>query len=328
MSTSTDERPPDTRSSLDIPTLRYSSEVTDALSASIPVVALESTIISHGLPRPQNLDVAQELEEIVRSNGACPATIAVVEGRPCIGLEPEQLKHLATDDAVHKLSMRDLAMAMAVGATGATTVSGTAHLAAFAGLRVFATGGLGGVHRGWIESWDESADLDTLRRSKITIVCAGVKSILDVGATLERLETLNVSVAGYDSEEFPGFYLRSSGYGVHWNLHSVEDVVRVMASQDVIGAESALIVANPIATQDELDRALHDRVLEESLALANESGMHGQELTPFLLDRMARGTDGASLRANLAAVRANVDLAARIAVCWTASGANQSTLPS
>ncbi|MFE2932411.1 pseudouridine-5'-phosphate glycosidase [Streptomyces sp. NPDC059278] len=299
------------------PTL--SPEVRAALATHHPVVALESTIIAHGLPRPRNLRVAEELEGLVRSAGAVPATIAVLDGRAHIGLDKAQLERVATDPGMRKLGHRDLAPAMATGASGATTVSATAFLAARAGLRVFATGGLGGVHREWTRTQDESADLRLLARTGITVVCAGVKSILDVPATLQRLETLGVTVLGYGTGLFPGFYLTSSGEPVDWTVRTPEEVADVMRAQDVLGGPGgALVVANPVPVADQLDPALHDRVLAEALAECRERGIAGQAVTPFLLDRLMRGTGGASLEANLAAVRANVSLAARISGAWAA----------
>ncbi|MFF0552421.1 pseudouridine-5'-phosphate glycosidase [Streptomyces sp. NPDC004311] len=291
-----------------------SEEVREALAQGRPVVALESTIIAHGLPRPRNLEVGLELEELVRAEGAVPATVAVVDGVARAGLDKTQLERIAAGDGVRKLGHRDLAPALATGATGATTVSATAFLAARAGLRVFATGGLGGVHREWAQTQDESADLSLLARTRITVVCAGVKSILDVPATLQRLETLGVGVLGYGTDRFPGFYLADSGEPVDWTVHRPEEVAAVMAAQDALGGpESALLVANPVAAADQLDPELHDRVLAEALAAAREQGITGQAVTPFLLGFLVRATGGASLKANLAAVRGNVRLGARIA---------------
>ncbi|MFJ2115391.1 pseudouridine-5'-phosphate glycosidase [Streptomyces sp. NPDC087850] len=294
--------------------LHLSPEVREALAARRPVVALESTIIAHGLPRPRNLAVARELEALVRSGGAVPATVAVLDGRPCVGLAKDQLERVAEDDSVRKLGHRDLAPALAAGASGATTVSATAFLAARAGIRVFATGGLGGVHRGWTETQDESADLRLLARTRITVVCAGVKSILDVPATLQRLETLGVGILGYGTDRFPGFYLASSGEPVDWTVGTPEEVAAVMAAQDALGGpETALLVANPVPEELQLDPALHDRVLAEALDDCRDRGITGQAVTPFLLGQLMRRTGGASLEANLAAVRGNVLLAARIA---------------
>ncbi|KAF0651270.1 hypothetical protein K701_03850 [Streptomyces fradiae ATCC 10745 = DSM 40063] len=298
-----------------------SDEVWEALAARRPVVALESTIIAHGLPRPRNLAVAGELEALVRAGGAVPATVAVLDGVPRVGLDAAQLERVATDRSLRKLGHRDLPLAVAAGTCGATTVSATAFLAARAGLRVFATGGLGGVHREWVRGQDESADLRLLARTRITVVCAGVKSILDVPATLERLETLGVGVAGYGTDRFPGFYLASSGEPVDWTVGSPEEVAAVMRAGDALGGpDAALVVANPVPEGEQLDPALHDRVLAQGLAECRERGIAGQAVTPFLLEYLVRHTDGAALEANLAAVRGNVRLAARIAGAWAGSG--------
>lgn len=297
--------------------LVVSDEVQAAVANRRPVVALESTIIAHGLPRPRNLQVARELEAVVREEGAVPATIAVLDGCPHVGLDKEQLERVANEDGIRKLGHRDLALAVAAGASGATTVSATALLAARAGVRVFATGGLGGVHREWTVTQDESADLGLLARTRITVVCAGVKSILDVAATLQRLETLGVAVAGYGTDRFPGFYLTDSGHPVDWTLRSPAEVAAVMRAQDAVGGpESALLVANPVPEPEQLDPALHARVLAEALEACAERGITGQAVTPFLLDQLVRRTEGASLHANLAAVRGNVRLAGRIATAW------------
>jgi pseudouridylate synthase len=292
-------------------------EVAQALAERRPVVALESTIISHGLPRPDNLRIAREIEDSVRAGGAVPATIAVVDGQPRIGLDDEALQRVASDDAVVKASLRELAIVGARGGLGATTVASTAHLAARAGIRVFATGGLGGVHRGAQETWDESADLTTLSRTPVLVVCAGVKSILDVAATLERLETLNVGVLGFRTDRFPGFYLRDSGHALYWTAPDAQYVADVLRAQDSLGtAGYGLVLANPIAEEDELDRGLHDRVLEAGLAAAERSGVTGKDVTPFLLEFFHRETHGESLRANVALVRANARLAAEVAAAY------------
>ena len=294
--------------------IRLSDEVRDAVERGRPVVALESTIISHGLPRPRNLAVAQELEAAVRAGGAVPATIAVLDGVARVGLGKGDLERVAQDDGMRKLGFRDLAPAVALGASGATTVSATAFLAHAAGIAVFATGGLGGVHRDWVTVQDESADLGLLARVPVTVVCAGVKSILDVPATLQRLETLNVGVVGYRTAEFPGFYLRTSGLPVDWTVDSPEQVAALMRARWQLNTDlTALIVANPVAESEQLDPALHDRVLAEALDAADRDGVTGQAVTPYLLGYLVEHTDGASLEANLAAVRGNVALAARIA---------------
>ena len=289
-------------------------EVQEALDAGRPVVALESTIISHGLPRPDNLRIAREIEQSVRDGGAVPATIAVVEGQARIGLDDAALERVANDPSVVKVSVRELAAVAARMGVGATTVASTAHLAARAGIGVFATGGLGGVHRGAAESWDESADLTTLSRTPVLVVCAGVKSILDVPATLERLETLNVGVLGYRTDRFPGFYLRDAGYGLDWRVDSPAEVAAVLRARTDLGTDRyGLVLANPIAPEDELDRDLHDTVLASGLKAAEHAGVRGKDVTPFLLDWFHRETHGASLAANVALVRGNATLAGEVA---------------
>jgi len=294
-------------------------EVADALAEHRPVVALESTIISHGLPRPENLRISREIEAAVRAGGAVPATVAVVDGEPHVGLGDEALERIALDGSVVKASVRDLAIVAASGGLGATTVASTAHLAAQAGIRVFATGGLGGVHRAARDTWDESADLTTLSRTPVLVVCAGVKSILDVGATLERLETLNVGVLGYRTDRFPGFYLRDSGHALYWTAPDPDYVARVLHAQDALAtAGYGLVLANPIPPADELNRARHDDVLAAGLAAADRAGVRGKDVTPFLLDFFHRETHGESLRANVALVRANARLAADVASAYAA----------
>jgi pseudouridine-5'-phosphate glycosidase len=287
-------------------------EVGEALALGGPVVALESTIIAHGLPRPDNARVARELEAAVRAHGATPATIAMLDGTVHIGLDDAALDAVATRADIAKLSARDLPLAAARGASGATTVAATAHLAAHVGIRLFATGGLGGVHREASETWDESADLVALSRTDICVVCAGVKSILDVGATLERLETLGVGVAGYGTDRFPGFYLADSGHPVPWRMDSPEEAAAAIRARRELGVEGALVVANPL--DEQLDPALHERVLAEALAAAEREGVRGRDVTPFLLARFHAGTAGESLRANVRLVVRNAELAARIAV--------------
>ncbi|AZM45443.1 pseudouridine-5-phosphate glycosidase [Streptomyces sp. WAC 06738] len=295
--------------------MHLTDEVRAALADRRPVVALESTIIAHGLPRPRNLQVAAELEDIVRSAGAVPATIAVLDGTPHVGLGEAQLERIASDDTVRKLTVRDLAPAAALGASGATTVAATAFLAARTGIGVFATGGLGGVHREWTQSQDESADLRLLAETRIAVVCAGVKSILDVPATLQRLETLGVTVLGYGTAEFPGFYLRTSGEPVEWTVRTPAEVAAVLRAQRELDVPpSAVIVANPVPAAEQLDPAVHDAVLADALREAERRGVSGQAITPFLLGYLTEHTRGASLEANLAAVRGNVRLAAEIAV--------------
>ena len=292
-------------------------EVSEALAAGRPVVALESTIISHGLPRPDNLRVAREIEQAVRSGGAVPATIAIVGGEPHIGLEDAALRRIAEGDAVVKAGVRDLAVLAARSGDGSTTVASTAHLAAAAGITVFATGGLGGVHRCARESWDESADLTTLSRTGVLVVCAGVKSILDVAATLERLETLGVGVIGYRTDQFPGFYLADSGHPVGWRVDTPSQAADVLRARRRVSTDGyGVVLANPIAPGDEMDRALHDRVLTAGLAAAEAQGVRGKDVTPFLLDFFHRETHGASLAANVALVLSNARLAAEVAAAY------------
>ena len=294
--------------------MRVHAEVADALSAGRPVVALESAIIAHGLPPPDRLTVARELEAEVRSGGAVPATIAVIDGVPHVGLDDVTLEQIATRDDVHKASVRDLAVVCARGATGATTVAATAHLAALAGIGVFATGGLGGVHRGARETWDESADLAWLARTQVVVVCAGVKSILDVGATLERLETASVTLLGYRSDRFAGFYLSDSGFPVPWRVESPQEVARVIRARSLIGHGGAIVVANPLPAEQQLDVEQHDRALGRALETAEAANVTGKEITPFLLDVLHRETGGMSLQVNVRLVRRNAHLAAQIAV--------------
>jgi pseudouridine-5'-phosphate glycosidase len=277
-------------------------------------VALESAIVTHGLPRPRNLEVARQVEAAVREGGAVPATVAVFAGEARIGIDGEELAALAQRDDVVKCGLRDLAPAAARGAYGGTTVAATAQLAARAGIRVFATGGIGGVHRDARDSWDESADLDVLARTGIVVVCAGVKSILDVGATLERLETLSVTVLGYGTDRFPGFYLTESDFPVPWRVDSAAEVAAVVRAAGEVGTdERAVVVANPLPAGEQLDPALHDRVLTEGLIAAEAAGVSGRDVTPFLLDHVARKTSGASLEANVRLVVRNARLAAEIA---------------
>jgi pseudouridylate synthase len=295
--------------------MKIAADVAEALAAGRPVVALESTIITHGLPRPRNLEVARQVEVAVREGGALPATIAVVAGEARIGLDEKALAAVAERDDVVKCGVRDLAPLAARGGWGGTTVAATAHLAARVGIHLFATGGLGGVHRGARDTWDESADLVTLAQTGIVVVCAGVKSILDVGATLERLETLNVTVLGYGSDRFPGFYLTDSGHPVAWRVDSPAEVAAVVLARTELATEDrAVLVANPLPPDQQLDPDLHDRVLADGLAAAERAGVAGKDATPFLLDFLARETGGESLEANVRLVVRNAGLAARIAV--------------
>jgi len=292
--------------------MKFSPEVEKALKSGGPVVALESTIISHGLPRPTNLEVARDVETIVRENGATPATIALIDGVAHIGLTEEQLIAIANRDDVIKASTRDLAIAEAKKLSAATTVAATAHLAAKAGIKVFATGGLGGVHRGANESFDESADLTALSQLDMTVVAAGVKSILDVAATLERLETYAIGVLGYKTKRFPGFYLTDSGFELEYQVDTPEEIAAVMKARYNMGTnKNALIVANPVVNQ--MDKALHDRLLDGGLKAAVANNIHGKETTPFLLEYFHTESKGESLRVNIDIIKGNSALAAKIA---------------
>ncbi len=299
-------------------------EVEEALRSAAAVVALESTIISHGLPRPENLRVASEVEETVRSCGAVPATIAILDGRVRIGLDQVALEQVAHRDDITKVSTRDLATLVAQGGSGATTVAATSQLAHAVGIPVFATGGLGGVHRHARESWDESADLTALSTTPVVVVCSGVKSILDVQATLERLETLHVGVVGYDTDRFPGFYLTDSGFGVDWTLTTADQVADVMVARASLGIASSLVVANPLPVDEQLDPDLHHEVLEEGLRLAAARNVTGKDVTPFLLDHFHRATHGTSLIVNERIIVRNADLAARIGVSHAGRTGNAS----
>ena len=292
--------------------MKLAPEVESALQKGGPVVALESTIISHGLPRPTNLEVAREVEEIVRQNGATPATIAVIDGQAHIGLTDQQLISIANRDDVIKASTRDLAIAAAKGLSAATTVAATAHLASMAGIKVFATGGLGGVHRGANESFDESADLTALSQLDMTVVCAGVKSILDVAATLERLETYAIGVIGYKTNKFPGFYLTDSGFELEYQANSPVEIATIIKARTEMGTQkNSLIVANPVINQ--MDKVLHDRLLENGLKAAAANKIHGKATTPYLLEYFHTESKGESLRVNIEIIKGNSALAAQIA---------------
>jgi pseudouridine-5'-phosphate glycosidase len=293
-----------------------SPEVSAALAAGAPVVALESTIISHGLPRPGNLDAAREFEAILAEAGVTAATIAVIDGVAKIGLMPADLERIALDESVVKVSSRDIGIAMARKVTGGTTVAATSVLAARVGIGVFATGGLGGVHRGAAESFDESADLTVLSRTPITVVSAGVKSILDIPATLERLETLSVAVIGYQTSRFPAFWLSDSGYDLDWRADSPEEIADIMAARAAFGEQSALLVANPLPAVLQLDPGVLDGALEDALAVAADQGVRGKAVSPFLLDQIQQVTGGMSVGVNLHIARGNIELAAKISRSW------------
>ncbi|NBN91193.1 MAG: pseudouridine-5'-phosphate glycosidase [Actinobacteria bacterium] len=293
--------------------IKYSASVARALKDKSPVVALESTIITHGLPRPKNLEVALEVEQIVTDAGATPATIAIIDGQIHIGLEPDQLTQIANDENILKASIRDLAIISTQKKSAATTVAATSHIANMAGISLFATGGLGGVHREAWQSWDESADLLALANTPILIVCSGAKSILDVSATLERLETLSVPILGYKTNKFPGFYLTDSGFDLEHRADTPQDIAQIWRARgDVATNNSALIVANPVGNQ--MDKALHDQILFDGLAKAKTAGIIGKAVTPFLLEYFHSNSKGESLRVNVEIIKANAALAAQIAV--------------
>jgi pseudouridylate synthase len=296
--------------------VQVSPQVSAALAAGAPVVALESTIISHGLPRPGNHVAAQEFEKMLADAGVTAATIALIDGVPKIGLSPDDLERIAADESVVKVSSRDIGIAIARKATGGTTVAATSVLAVRAGIRVFATGGLGGVHRGAAETFDESADLTVLSRTPITVVSAGVKSILDIPATLERLETLSVAVIGYRTSRFPAFWLSDSGCDLDWRADTPEEIADIMAARQAFGEQSALLIANPLPTGMQLDPGVLDDALKQALAVAAEQGVKGKAVSPFLLDRIQQATGGASVEVNLQIARGNIGLAAQIAQAW------------
>lgn len=292
--------------------LDVKTEVADALAAGRPVVALESTLISHGLAYPTNLEVARELEEIVRREGAVPATIAILNGRPQVGLEDAGIERLAEGTDIRKVSRRDIPIAVALQLDGATTVASTMYLACRAGIQVFATGGIGGVHRG--HPFDVSADLPELAQTSVIVVCAGAKSILDLPLTLEWLETHGVPVLGYGTDEFPAFYSHSSGVPVDVRVDTPDEVTRVWLAKQKLELIGGLLVAVPVPSEVELAASEAERAIEAALAAADVQGIRGKAVTPFVLAEVARLTGGRSVRANLALLRNNARVAARIAV--------------
>ncbi|MCC2032068.1 pseudouridine-5'-phosphate glycosidase [Microbacterium allomyrinae] len=288
-------------------------EVQDALRAGRPVLALESTIFTHGLPRPRNLQVALDAEALARAQGVVPATIGVIDGRPTVGLSPDEIERLSMTDGVVKASLRDLPIAAVKGLSAGTTVAATAHLAHRAGVRVFSTGGVGGVHRGASQTFDESADLGTLATLPLVVVSAGVKSVLDIPLTLERLETLGLAVVGYKTTDYPGFYVADSGLDIEYSADSPAEIAAIARTRDALGIAATLLIANPVPAERELDPAVHDAVLEQALAAADAQGVSGHDTTPFLLDFLQRATAGRSLDVNVDVYRGNVELGARIA---------------
>lgn len=297
--------------------IRIGDEVREALDAHRPIVALESTIISHGLPADERITAAREFERLLRDAGVTPATIAVLDGVPRVGIDDADIELLAAE-GIAKASVRDLPIVAALGRSAATTVAATAHLAAAAGIRVFATGGLGGVHRGANETFDESADLPELGRTPVAVVCAGVKSILDIGGTLERLETLSVPVLGLQTDVFPSFWLRESEYTLDWRVEDAAQVAAVLRAQDAFGHSAGLVVANPVPVEQQWAREEHDRVVRDALAEAAAQGIVGKAVTPFLLGRIVELSGGRSLAVNLDLVRNNIRVAAAIATAYAA----------
>ncbi len=298
-----------------------SPEVADALASGRPVVALESTIISHGLPRPRNLEAARDFEAVLRDAGVVPATIAVLDGVPHVGLDESGLDRIANEDLA-KASIRDLPVLAARGGSAATTVAATTHLAAMAGVRVFATGGLGGVHRGASSTFDESADLAALSEHPVAVVTAGVKSVLDIGATLERLETLSVPVVGFGTDVFPSFWLSTSPFALDWRVEDADEVARILVAQDRAPDDRrprpGLVVANPVPHDEQWDPAEHDRVLASAFAAAEQAGVRGKAVTPFLLSTIVEASSGVSLEVNLKLARNNVRVAGAIATAYAA----------
>mgnify|MGYP000890515824 FL=1 len=295
------------------PMLDIAAEVRDALASGRPVVALESTIISHGMPYPKNVQTAREVEQIIRDGGAVPATVAVLHGVPRLGLDDAQLDLLGSDEHVRKVSIRDLPYVIARGEHGATTVASTMRLAALAGIRVFVTGGLGGVHRGAEHSMDVSADLTELSLTDVAVVSAGVKSLLDIGRTLEVLETLGVPVITVGSDDFPSFYSRSSGFRSPLRLDGADEVARAMRAKWGLGLAGGMVVANPIPVEDEIPEAEIGALIAQAVAEADEKGITGASITPYLLGRIVELSNGESLRANIALVKNNARLGAAIA---------------
>lgn len=296
--------------------LTCTDEVRQALENNQPVVALETTIISHGMPYPQNIEMAKQVEQIIRDNGAVPATIGIMNGKIKIGLTEQELEEFATNKSVAKVSRRDFPYILASGKIGATTVAGTMIAAQLAGIRVFATGGIGGVHREGEITWDVSADLTELAHTSVAVVCAGAKSILDLGRTLEYLETHGVPVVGYQTDQFPSFFARESGCGVDFRLDTPEEVAALMDTKWKLGLEGGLIIANPVPEADALNHQEIEAVIQQALSEAKENNITGKNVTPFLLDKVKQLTGGKSLQTNIALVKHNAEVAAKIAVAY------------
>lgn len=296
--------------------LSYTDEVRHALENNLPVVALETTIISHGMPYPQNIEMAKEVEQIIRDNGAVPATIGIMNGQIKIGLSESELEEFATNKSVEKVSRRDFPYILASGKIGATTVAATMIAAQLAGIRVFATGGIGGVHREGEVTWDVSADLMELAGTNVAVVCAGAKSILDLGRTLEYLETHGVPVVGYRTDEFPSFFARESGFGVDFRLDTPEQVGTLLDTKWKLGLNGGVVIANPVPESDALEHGKIEAVIQQALEEAKQNNIAGKKVTPFLLDKVKQLTAGKSLQTNIALVRHNAAVAAQIAVAY------------
>lgn len=295
----------------------FNREVLDALRYYNPIVALESTIISHGMPYPENQKTALELEEIIRQNGAVPATIAIINGRIKIGLTPSDLEYLSTSKNILKASRRDIPSIVALGLSGATTVASTMIFAQMAGIRIFATGGIGGVHKGAEKTFDISADLTELAQTNVAVVCAGVKSILDIGLTLEKLETLGVPVIGYSTDDFPSFYTRKSGFGVDYRVDSPIDCAKILKTKWDLGLDGGVVIANPVPAPLEADQDIIDKAIRTALEEASKCNIRGKNVTPFLLSKVKELTSGESLETNIALVKSNAEAAAKIAVAYS-----------
>ncbi|ATO48791.1 pseudouridine-5'-phosphate glycosidase [Brevibacillus laterosporus] len=294
--------------------LTFTEEVAHALENKLPIVALETTIISHGMPYPQNIEMAKKVEQIIRDNGAVPATIGIMDGKIKIGLTDQELQEFATNKSVEKVSRRDFPYILATGKIGATTVAGTMIAAELAGIEMFATGGIGGVHREGEVTWDVSADLTELANTSVAVVCAGCKSILDIGRTLEYLETQGVPVVGYKTDEFPSFYSRKSGYGVDFKLDTPDSVASVMDTKWKLGMQGGMVISNPVPEESALPYDQIEAAIQQALAEAKENNIAGKKVTPFLLSKVKELTAGKSLETNIALVYHNAEVAAKIAV--------------
>ncbi|CCU81081.1 Pseudouridine 5'-phosphate glycosidase [Halanaerobium saccharolyticum subsp. saccharolyticum DSM 6643] len=293
-------------------------EVKEALNTGKAVVALESTIIAHGMPYPQNIETALEIEDIIRANGAVPATIGIIDGKIKVGLTKEEVEFLGESKEVIKVSRRDLPIVLAEKKHGATTVAGTMIAADLAGIKIFVTGGVGGVHRGAEKTFDISADLEELKKTSVAVIAAGAKSILDLGLTLEKLETFGVPVLGYQTEELPAFYSRHSGFNCDYKLESPEHTADILRAKWELGLDGGVLIANPVPEADEIEYSVINEKIEQALAEAKEKRISGKELTPFLLDRIKEITDGKSLETNIALVRNNAVVGAKIAKAFAA----------